>query len=410
MASISVGAHPISVVGIGADGWEGLGAASRAAIAAGDVVFGSRRQLALVPDGIAGERVPWPSPLVPALPDLLVAHGDRRMTVLASGDPMFYGIGVTLAGLVGPQALRVYPAPSSASLACARLGWALAETPVVSAVGRPMVAVLPELADRRRLLVLTPDAKAPAELSELLTHNGFGGSRLTVLEELGGPAEHLVTGIAANWTEPPGAALNLVAVECVADPGALRSTRVPGLADEVYRGDGQMTKAEVRALSISALAPAPGEVLWDIGGGSGTIAIEWCRTHPSCRAVTFEQAPARRDQIAVNAAALGAVNLDIRGAFPGALDDATLPDPDAVFLGGGLTQPGLFESCWDRLPSGGRLVANAVTAEAETLLLNRHSVHGGTLRKLQVYRAEPLGGFTAWRPHLPVAQWSVVKP
>ncbi|WP_036494535.1 bifunctional cobalt-precorrin-7 (C(5))-methyltransferase/cobalt-precorrin-6B (C(15))-methyltransferase [Nocardia sp. BMG111209] len=402
--------QPITVVGIGADGWDGLGGAARTAVETAEVVFGSARQLALLPAAVRGpRRVPWPSPLVPALPDVLAAHADTRMCVLASGDPMFYGIGVTLAKLVGPQALRVLPQPSSASLACARLGWALAETPVVSIVGRHLETVLPELADGRRVLVLVPDADGPAEVSELLARNGFGDSTVSVLEQLGGPAERMVAGVAVSWSRPPGDPLAVVAIECRADPDAPRSTRLPGLPDERYGGDGQMTKSEVRALSIAALAPAPGELLWDVGGGSGTIAIEWCRTHPACRAITFERSEARRRQIAANAAALGVPGVEVRGEVLTVLRATEPPAPDAIFLGGGLTQPELFETCWQRLRPGGRLVANAVTAESEALLLSWAAARGGRLGKVQVYRAEPLGGFTAWRPQLPVTQWSVVK-
>ncbi|MBF6331389.1 precorrin-6y C5,15-methyltransferase (decarboxylating) subunit CbiE [Nocardia transvalensis] len=401
---------PIVVVGIGADGWEGLGGVARRAVGDAEVLFGSERQLGMVPGDVGwAKRVGWPSPLVSALPDLLVAHRGSRVGVLASGDPMFYGIGVTLAKLVGARALRVLPQPSSASLACARLGWGLADTPVVSVVGRPLATVLPELADRRRLLVLSADEKTPAQLAELLSHNGFGASTLTVLEQLGGPAERLVTGRAHAWSEPPGDRLNIVAIDCAADPTAPRLTRMPGLPDAVYSGDGQLTKTEVRALSLAALAPAPGELLWDVGGGSGTIAIEWCRTHPSCRAVTFERSEPRRGQIAANATALGVPGIDVRGEVPADLD-VDLPSPDAIFLGGGLTEPGVFETCWARLRPGGRLVANAVTAESEALLVAWAATSGGSLRKFQIYRGEPLGGFTTWRPHLPITQWAVVKP
>ncbi|MFI5775606.1 precorrin-6y C5,15-methyltransferase (decarboxylating) subunit CbiE [Nocardia sp. NPDC051570] len=400
---------PVTVVGIGADGWDGLGAVGRRAITEAGVLLGSRRQLDLIPwAAAAAERIEWPSPLLPAVADLIAAHRDSRLCVVASGDPMFYGIGVTLAKLVGPRALRVLPQPSSASLACARLGWGLAETPVVSAVGRRPETVLPELTDRRRLLVLSADEHTPGRVAELLSRHGFGHSTLTLLEQLGGSGERAVRGTAHDWSEPPGDPLNLVAIECVADPAAPRLTRSPGLPDETYCGDGQLTKAEVRALSVAALAPAPGELLWDVGGGSGTIAIEWCRTHPACRATIFERSGARRDQIAANAAALGVPGIEIRGEVLAELR-GELPLPDAVFLGGGLTQPGVFDTCWDRLRPGGRLVANAVTAESEALLVRLAAEHGGALRRVQVHRAEPLGGFTAWRPQLPVCQWIVVK-
>ncbi|WP_174552872.1 precorrin-6y C5,15-methyltransferase (decarboxylating) subunit CbiE [Nocardia harenae] len=399
---------PILVAGIGADGWGGLGPGVRAELAACTVLFGSARQLELVPAGeVPARRVAWPSPLLPALPGLLAAHAAARIGVLASGDPMFFGIGSTLAGLFGPEALLVRPQPSSVALACARLGWAAQEIPVVSAVGRPVQTVLPELTDGRRILVLSADGGTPESLAKLLRENGFGGSTLTVLEQLGGPAEARRTGTAAGWPHPACDPLNIVAVEAVADAGHLRLTRTPGLPDAVFGGDGQFTKAEIRALTLAALAPAPGELLWDVGGGSGTIAIEWCRAHPSCRAVTFEQRADRRAQIAANAGALGVPGIAVRGAAPDFQPaDGT---PDAVFVGGGITQPGLLEACWAALPPGGRLVAAAVTAESESLLLANSRRYGGTLRRYQVYRGTPLGGFTTWSPQLPVTHWAVRK-
>lgn len=399
-------AQPIAVVGIGADGWDGLGGPSRREIGAAEVLLGSARQLALISAAdSAAERVSWPSPLVPALPGLLQRFAGRRLCVLASGDPMYFGIGATLVRLVGARALRVLPQPSSASLACARLGWGLAETPVVSAVGRRLETVLPELAQGRRILVLSSDEHTPAQLAELLARNGFGDSTLTVLEQLGGPDESIAIGVAATWDRPLGDSLNIVALECVADPQTPRLTRLPGLPDAVYSGDGQLTKYEIRTLTVAALAPAPGELLWDVGGGSGTIAIEWSRTHPACRAITFERSESRRKQIAENAAALGVPVIEVLGAAPDSF--ARAPAPDAIFIGGGLTQPGMFTACWERLRPGGRLVANAVTAESEAHLTLLAAEHGGTLRRFQIYRAEPLGGFTSWRPQLPVTQWSV---
>ncbi|WP_330254831.1 precorrin-6y C5,15-methyltransferase (decarboxylating) subunit CbiE [Nocardia sp. NBC_00565] len=404
------GGAPISVVGIGADGWFGLGSAAREVVSRAEVLFGSARQLALIPDDVVAVRQEWPSPLVPALPTLFDDYAGRRLCVLASGDPMFYGIGVRLARLFGAGALRVIPQPSSASLACARLGWALAEVPVVSAVGRPVATVLPELVDRRAVLVLSADEHTPGRIAELLRDNGFGESTLTVLEQLGGPGERIVTERAAKWELPAGDPLNIVAIDCVADPKRPRATRLPGLPDGFYGGDGQLTKSEVRALTLAALAPAPGELLWDVGGGSGSIAIEWCRTHPSCRAVSFERLEHRRRQIADNAAALGVPHVGVRAEVLTELGKSTeSAPPDAIFVGGGLTEGGVLETCWSHLRQGGRLVANAVTAESEALLLNWAAAHGGELRKFQIYRAEALGKFTTWRPQLPVTQWSVVK-
>ncbi|MFD6829797.1 cobalamin biosynthesis bifunctional protein CbiET [Streptomyces sp. TSRI0384-2] len=399
----------VTVVGIGAEGWTGLGPAAREALATAEVVIGGPRQLALLPPACAGERVAWPSPLRPAVPKLLAEHAGRRLAVLASGDPMFYGIGRALAEEAGPAALHVLPHPSSVSYACARMGWAMQDVDVVSAVGRDPAALAGALHDGRRVLVLAPDATTPARVAELLRERGYGPSRMTVLEQLGGPAERRVDGVAATWSAPAGDPLNVVAVECVRAPGAPRLPVVPGLPDDAYEHDGQLTKKYVRAATLAALAPAPGELLWDVGGGSGSIAVEWLRAHRSCRAVSVERDPVRAERITRNARALGVPRLKVlTGAAPGAL--AGLPVPDAVFVGGGLTGAGLLETCWAALPAGGRLVANTVTLESEALLTEWYRRHGGELTRLAVAQAVPVGSFTGWRQAMPVTQWSVVKP
>ncbi|WP_241518773.1 precorrin-6y C5,15-methyltransferase (decarboxylating) subunit CbiE [Streptomyces sp. CB03238] len=399
---------PVTVVGIGADGWAGLPGASRAALRAADVVIGGERQLALVPEECAAERVAWPSPLRPAVPALLDAHTGRRIAVLASGDPMFYGIGRALAETAGPERLRVLPHPSSVSYACARLGWPLEDTETVTLVGRPPASLAAALHDGRRLLVLSAGAATPGEVAGLLRDRGFGPSRLTVLEQLGSDRERAVTGTADDWPHPPGDPLNVIAVECVRSGDALRLGAVPGLPDAAYENDGQLTKRHVRAATLAALAPAPGELLWDIGGGSGSIGIEWMRTHRTCRAITVERDPERAARIARNAAALGVPALKVvTAAAPAGL--AELEAPDAVFVGGGLTAPGLLDACWAALRPGGRLVANTVTLESEALLADRYRRHGGELVRLAVAHAVPVGGFTGWRQAMPVTQWSVTK-
>ncbi|WP_235900373.1 precorrin-6y C5,15-methyltransferase (decarboxylating) subunit CbiE [Lolliginicoccus suaedae] len=404
------GSPRIAVVGIGADGWTGLGDPARDAIRMARTLHGSDRQLELVPDEVPGQRMPWPSPLLPGLPALIEEHGPGGMCVLASGDPMLHGIGATLARIAGIERLRVLPHVSSVSLACARMGWALQDTPVVSGVNRPLAAILREVAPGRRILVLSEDGSTPRQLADLLGAHGWGGSRLTVLEQLGGPRENTVTGHAAGWDVPDGDPLNVVAIECDAGP-AQHLGLVPGLPDEVY-GDSQLTKQEVRAVTLAALAPAPGEVLWDVGAGTGSIAIEWMRAHPTCRAVAFEQDPARAERLRGNADALGVPSLHAAGPAPGAFTDvpAALAAPDAIMVGGGATVLRLLDACWDRLRPGGRLVVNAVTMESESLVLRWHGAHGGMLRRMQVHRAAPLGAFTAWRPHMPVTQWKGTKP
>ncbi|MEU9980510.1 precorrin-6y C5,15-methyltransferase (decarboxylating) subunit CbiE [Streptomyces sp. NPDC050856] len=401
---------PVTVVGIGADGWAGLAETSRAALRAAHVVIGGDRQLALLPAECRAERVAWPSPLRPAVPRLLAEHtgGGRRVAVLASGDPMFYGIGRALAETAGPERLRVLPHPSSVSYACARLGWPLEDTGTVTLVGRPLASLAAELHDGRRLLVLSAGAATPGEVAALLRERGFGPSRLDVLEQLGSDRERRLEGTARDWPHPPGDPLNVVAVRCAREPGAPRLGAVPGLPDEAYESDGQLTKRHVRAATLAALAPAPGELLWDIGGGSGSIGIEWMRAHRSCRAVSVERDPARAARIVRNAEALGVPGLRVvTAAAPAGL--AGLERPDAVFIGGGLTAPGLLDACWDALAPGGRLVANTVTLESEALLADRYRRHGGDLVRLAVAHAVPVGGFTGWRQAMPVTQWSVTK-
>ncbi|WP_278191886.1 precorrin-6y C5,15-methyltransferase (decarboxylating) subunit CbiE [Streptomyces sp. TRM75563] len=398
----------VSVVGIGADGWPGLSGTAREALREAEVLIGGARQLDLLPPECAGVRVGWPSPLRPAVPRLLAEHRERRIAVLASGDPMFYGIGRALAEELGPEGLRVLPHPSSVSYACARLGWPLEDTEVVTLVGRPAARLAASLYEGRRLLVLSADASTPATVAALLTAHGFGPSRLRVLEQLGGEAEAYVDGVAETWAHAPGDRLNVIAVECRASADALRLGTVPGLPDAAYEHDGQLTKRHIRAATLGALAPAPGELLWDVGGGSGSIAIEWLRAHPSCRAVSVERDPVRAERITRNADRLGVPGLRVvTGPAPSAL--AELEAPDAVFIGGGLTAPGLLEACLEALRPGGRLVANTVTLESEALLAARHKEFGGELVRLAVAHAVPVGGFTGWRQAMPVTQWSVSK-
>ncbi|MFE9255611.1 precorrin-6y C5,15-methyltransferase (decarboxylating) subunit CbiE [Streptomyces sp. NPDC006879] len=399
---------PVAVVGIGADGWDGLDPAARTALRTAEVLIGGPRQLDLLPADCPGLRVAWPTPLRPAVPTLLAAHAGRRLAVLASGDPMFYGIGRALSEVLGPQGLRVLPQPSSVSHACARLGWPVEDTETLTLVGRPVARLAAALHAGRRVLVLSAGAHTPAEVAALLTDRGFGPSRMRVLEQLGGPAERILEGSAAHWTHPPGDPLNLIAVETERAPGALRLGATPGLPDAAYEHDGQLTKRHVRAATLAALAPAPGELLWDIGGGSGSIAIEWMRTHPACRAVVVERDQERAERIGRNADRLGVPALRVvTGAAPEAL--AGLPTPDAVFIGGGLTVPQLLPVAWEALPAGGRLVANTVTLESEALLADWYRRHGGELVKLATAHAVPVGGFTGWRQAMPVTQWSISK-
>ncbi len=399
----------VTVVGIGADGWAGLAEPGRAAVRAAEVLVGGPRQLDLVAGHTEADLRPWPSPMLPALPGLFAELADRRVCVLASGDPMFHGVGATLARVLGPDRLHVVPHPSAVSLACARLGWAVDGVEVVSAVARPLAGVRRVLAPGARVLVLSEGAATPRAVAGLLVDAGYGGSAMTVLARLGASDERTVQGTARDWAHPAGDPLNVVAIACVADPGAPVRAEVPGLPDDAYDHDGQLTKREVRAVTLAHLGPRPGELLWDVGAGNGSIAIEWLRAHRTCRAVAVESAEPRADRIVANAEALGVPSLTVvRGRAPDAL--AGLPSPDAVFIGGGITTPGVLDACWAALRPGGRLVANAVTLEAEALLVAGRAAHGGDLTRIEVSRAAPLGGFTGWRPAMPVTIWAVRKP
>lgn len=397
----------IAVVGIGADGLEGLGPAARAEIAAAEVIVGSTRQLALLPSDDGAVHRPWPSPIGP-LVDELVADPDRPICVLASGDPMLHGIGATLARRVGPDHLRVHPHPSAFALACARLGWPAAEVALVSAVGRPVEAVARLLQPGRRLIVYAAGIQGAAEVAALLRERGHGPSRLVVLERLGGEEEMVIESTAEAWGDDPADPLHVVAVECVPAPGTPLLPLVPGLPDEAFATDGQLTRCGVRAIALAALAPMPGQLLWDVGAGSGSIAIEWLRTEPTARAIAVEEREDRAQRIAANARSLGVPQLVVRpGRAPETL--AKLEGPDAVFVGGGVTEPGLLDACITALRPGGRIVANAVTVEGEGVLLAARDAHGGTLTRIGLEHAEPVGRFTAWRAQLPVVQWAATR-
>jgi len=398
----------LTVVGIGADGWSGLTDAARTALTDAAVILGGDRQLVLLPADLPGLRRSWPSPLLPALPGLLAEYRQQRTVVLASGDPMFYGIGNTLARMLGPDAFTVIGHPSSAALACARLGWPVQDTATVSVVGRPTTLLHPAIGPGRRLLVLSADADSPAAIAALLVQRGYPLSRIHILEQLGGPHESIRVGTATALPTGPYDPLNVVAVECLAAPDAPLLGHTPGLPDDAYDNDGQLTKREVRAITLARLVPVPGQLLWDVGGGTGTVGIEWMRSHPRCQAISIEPRAERVDRIRRNADSLGVPGLQVvHGSAPAAL--AGLPAPDAIFIGGGLTAPGVVEAAWAALRPGGRLVANAVTVETEVAVAGWRASLGGDLTRVTVSRAAPVGGFTGWRTAMPITQWVVSK-
>ncbi|MDV8003130.1 precorrin-6Y C5,15-methyltransferase (decarboxylating) subunit CbiT [Rhodococcus sp. IEGM 1408] len=396
----------VVVVGIGGDGWAGLDEARRRAVLGAEVLLGGERHLAMVPGDVTAERVPWPRPLRDGLPAVLEQWAGRSIVALASGDPLVAGVGTTLIGVLGADAVEVLPAVSSVALARARMRWPAESVAVL----RDHRTLLRELAPGRRLLVLSADRHTPSEAAATLVGAGFGGSALTVLSDLGSPSEARETCAAHDWAPGRQApALHVLAVDCLADATARPLGLAPGLPDDAFENDGQLTRRDLRASALSRLAPSAGELLWDVGAGAGSVGIEWMRAHPSCRAVAVEADPGRAARIERNAAALGVPALEVvHGRAPQALDG--LPRPDAVFIGGGGTAPGLLRQCWEALRPGGRLVAHAVTLETERLVVDARAEFGGELTRIQVEHADSIGRFTGWAPARAVVQWAAVKP
>ncbi|WP_192245437.1 precorrin-6y C5,15-methyltransferase (decarboxylating) subunit CbiE [Mesorhizobium silamurunense] len=396
------------IVGIGEDGVAGLGDEAKRRIGEAEVIFGGKRHLALVAPLVKGETRQWPTPFDTEMREVLALKG-KNVCVLASGDPFFHGVGVTLARKVKPDQMMVLPAPSSLSLAASRLGWALQDVETISLHGHSIDLVRPLLHPSARILALTSDGDAPAAIARLLDELGFGPSRLTVLEALGGPDETRRAARADSFDLKDINPLNVLALEIEQTPDARVLPLTVGLADHLFEHDGQITKREIRAMTLSSLAPRRGELLWDIGAGSGSIGIEWMLAHPSMRAIAIEADSERAARIARNAGHCGVPGLVvIEGSAPKAL--AKLETPDAIFIGGGGSDAGVLEKAFKALRPGGRLVANAVTLEMETLLLDQHTRRGGDLTRIALSRAAPVGSMQAWRPAMPVTQWSWVKP
>ena len=396
----------LSIVGIGEDGLPGLGEAARAAIAEAEVVFGGARHLELASPILSGEAHPWPTPF--SIEPIIALRG-RKVCVLASGDPFHFGVGATLARHIDASQMAVYPHPSSFSLAAARLGWPLQDVLTLSLHGRPLDLIRPHLHPGARILALTSDEHGPAALAKLLTEAGFGISIVTVLEALGGPNEAVRTNVAMSFALTDINPLNICAISVVALPGARILPLTSGLDDALFEHDGQITKREIRALTLSALAPRRGELLWDIGAGSGSVAIEWMLADPGLSAIAIESDPERAARISRNSNRLGVPSLKvIQGVVPEAL--AGLEEPHAVFIGGGGSDQGVIEAAMAALRPSGRLVANAVTLEMEALLLARHAELGGTLTRLSIERAEAIGSMTGWKPARSIVQWAWVKP
>lgn len=393
----------IDVLGVGARGWEDLPDRLKLKVWAADVLIGGPRQLGLIPQLPDQQRETWPTPLREGLPGLLAQYEGRAVVALASGDPLVAGVGSTLIELLGTEQVTIHPALSSVAIARARMGWSAESVEIIRLRGDDVDRVRGAAFSDRRLIILSRDCDSPAEIAEVLTDEGFGDSRMTIFANLETEFETRVDSLARDRR---GAVpeLNLVCVECVGLPiGSL----VPGLPDGLYDHDGQLTKRTVRASALAHLMPRPGQLLWDLGAGAGSIGIEWARAHPSCRVVAVEQHRERAKRVQANARALGVPGLTVVvGEIGPQLDE--LPQPDAVFIGGGATSE-LINRCWSRLDEGGRLVVPAVTQETELMVIQARGDHGGELTRIMVEQLEALGRYSSWQPARPVVQWSAVK-
>jgi precorrin-6Y C5,15-methyltransferase (decarboxylating) len=396
----------LSLIGIGEDGIEALSPAARKMLAQAQLVVGGARHFALA-GPLTAETMTWPSPLADAIPKILARRGSH-VCVLASGDPFFYGVGTLLGAHVGPQEMQCFPAPSAFSLAAARLNWSLQDCCLMSLHGREFERIIPALQPNAKILCLSWDETTPPRLAKLLCERGLGHSRIVVMEAMGGPRERTRATTAEAFDMEGIDPLNIVALEIAATAQSRILPVASGLADSWFETDGQLTKREVRAVTLSSLAPRRGELLWDVGAGSGSIAIEWLLSDPANRAIAIEARADRASLIERNAENLGVPHIEIiAGTAPEAF--VNLPQPQAIFVGGGASDPKLLDAAYAALSPAGRLVVNAVTLEAEAELARRFKAQCGELLRIEIARADSLGSFQAWRPALPVTQWSVTK-
>lgn len=390
----------LTIIGIGDDGWNGLSCRQQESIAAAQHIFGGERHLGFLPSQFKDKTKKWPSPFIKGIDEVLALKG-QNVVVLASGDPMFFGAGATFLRKLPIDDVRVLPHPSSFSLAAARLGWALQDVACLSVHGRPIRSVIGYLQPNSYLIILSENKNSPSALAKLLQEKGFGASRLTVMEHLNGPKERIRSQQADQYSLDDCEDLNLVAIHCLANNEKAGYPCCSGLADEMFLNDGQLTKQDIRAVTMAHLAPKCGEVLWDVGAGCGSISVEWVRAAKGARAYAVEKNAKRQEFILKNADHFGVIGVQlIRGEAPSVLGD--IEKPDAIFIGGGFTHPNLFDYCWDSLKAGGRLVVNAVTLETVALLQKKAAKINARLIQLSLSEALPLGNFHVWRSALPI--------
>ena len=396
----------LCVIGIGEDGLSGLSNASRTLVETAEILIGGKRHLEMVQD-FSGEKLTWRTPLSDTVADI-VSYRGKRVCILATGDPMWFGIGVTLGRNFSADEMMIVPALSAFSMVAAQIGWSLDKTETITLHGRPLSNLTRHLYPNANWMILSENGETPAIVANWLCERGFGDSEITVLEHLGGDQQRIRTSVASNFALDDVADLNTIAVRCVAGENASWQAQVSGLSDDAFIHDGQLTKREVRAMTLAALNPYPGALLWDIGAGCGSVAIEWMRAAKGARTIAIEPSDKRVTMIAQNAEKLGVSEMKIiHGLAPQKLPDGT---PDAVFIGGGITNTALFDHAWKALRAGGRMVANVVTIEGETRLNDLQMMHGGELIRIAVSRLGPIGGLHAWKPMMQVTQWQVTKP
>jgi len=397
----------LSIIGIGEDGYDALTPAARSLVEGADLVIGGKRHLAMLPSENV-DTMAWPSPIHDAIQQL-ADHRDKKVCVLATGDPFCYGIGRLIAAHIPMDEITVIPSPSAFSLASSRLGWAFQDVDLITLHGRAYAHLEPVIQPDAKLLILSQNAETPRSVASRLIARGFETSKITVLERLGSAKERIRGQNAEDWSYDDSDTLHVIVVHCISGPNAQCLSRLSVLPDTAFGNDGQLTKQEVRAATLAALSGAPGQLLWDVGAGCGSIGIEWMRRERRCRAIAIEPEPKRLDFIAKNATALGTPSLEIiSGQAPAALTN--LEEPHAIFIGGGISNDNVFETCWRKLLPGGTLVANAVTVESERTLLSLQATYGGDLKRIAIVRATPVGSMTGWKPFMPVTQWNVTKP
>jgi len=409
----------LCVIGIGEDGWDDLSADARDLLYESEIVLGGERHLKMLPKDWEGERIVWSSPIREAVSKIVSWRPEdsasvQKVAIMASGDPLCYGIATKLLRHLPIEEIWIKPALTTFSLMCSRIGWSLPDVETLTIHGRPLEMLHPFVQPGAKLLVLSKGEESPEQAAKLLCARGFGKSIITVLEHLGGRKERQFSGQADSWNHPEGAALNAMAIECIPENNANVLSRNPGLPDEAFLHDGQLTKREIRAVALSKLMPVVDHLLWDVGAGCGSVSIEWMRTNPRCRAVAIEKSKSRLKLIEQNSQELGVPMLQIiSGSAPEVLVD--LPAPDAVFIGGGLSSGNLLQTCWNALKPGGRLVANAVTLEGEQKLLQWQNENAGKsgasgdLTRLSISRAEKIGKFQGWKEMRSVIQLAVIK-